>query len=266
MGLCKEFIDFLEMAEKRTVASEAAEEYLNQRFDSIEASLARIESEGNFITAKGKKELMHSLDEAVEEAAEVFRSYGFMYTRWPNQRDLELRNRIDNLVIKKESDSAHLGGPAEVFEVVERPADLIRGELIWLDVTSNGYPSQRFKLSADRNRQMIEMRPGSDPSTRFRILDLSTGEFEIFPLPAEALEIVSTERYRFDWDSDGRLLIFSYAGNGIVIGASGDFEEFSYNAIEGTEFFDHDYSGGMDCFANREGNCMCSTTRYNPEC
>jgi len=135
LGLCKEFIDFLERAEKRTVASEAAEEYLNQRFDSIEASLARIESEGNFITAKGKKELIHSLDEAVEEAAEVFRSYGFMYTRWPNQRDLELRNRIDNLVIKKESNSVHYENPAEVFEVVERPADLIRGELIWLDVT-----------------------------------------------------------------------------------------------------------------------------------
>jgi len=253
LGLCEEFMDFMERVEKRTMAYEAAEEYLNQRLDSIEASLARIESEGTFVTAEGKKELINSLDKAVEEAKEIFRSYGLMYTRWSNQRELQLRNRIDNLVIKKEIDSSHFKTHSEEFSIVERPADMIRGELIWLDVTSNGYPSQRFELSADRNRLMIEMRPGSDPSTRFRILDLSTGEFEIFPLPAEALEIVSTERYRFDWDSDGRLLIYSYAGNGIVIGASGDFEEFSYIAIEGTEFFDHDYSGRYGLFREPRG-------------
>ena len=135
VGTLEEFMDFLEMVEKRKAASEAAEEYLNQRLDSIEASLAKVESEGNFVTAKGKKELIDSLDKAVEEATEVFRSYGFMYTRWSNQRELQLRDRVDNLVIKKESNSVHYENPAEVFEVVERPADLIRGELIWLDVT-----------------------------------------------------------------------------------------------------------------------------------
>jgi len=253
LGLCKEFIDFLERAEKRTVASEAAEEYLNQRFDSIEASLARIESEGNFITAKGKKELIHSLDEAVEEAAEVFRSYGFMYTRWPNQRDLELRNRIDNLVIKKESNSVHYENPAEVFEVVERPADLIRGELIWLDVASNGYHSQRSQLSFDRNRLIIEMRAGSDPSTRFKVYDLDAGEYDVFALPFEAVQIVWTDQYNYKWGDDEILTIYSHTGQAVSVNRAGKFSEFSYSSVNGLEFFGFSDTGNFGLFRGQRG-------------
>jgi hypothetical protein len=48
-------------------------------------------------------------------------------------------------------------------------------------------------------------------------------------------------------------LIFSYAGTGIVIEASGDFQEFSYNAIEGMEFFGHDCSGRYGLFSEPRG-------------
>jgi len=50
-------------------------------------------------------------------------------------------------------------------------------------------------LSFDRNRLITVMRAGSDPSTRFKVYGLDAGEYEVFALPFEAVQIVSTDQY-----------------------------------------------------------------------
>jgi len=39
------------------------------------------------------------------------------------------------------------------------------------------------------------MRAGSDPSTRFKVYDLDAGEYDVFALPLEAVQIVWTDQY-----------------------------------------------------------------------
>lgn len=254
LALCSEFRSFLQTVTKRKEASAVANRSLNTSLDSLEIWLSQIEDKGGFTTSDRKAELLAFLDSSVEEATEIFRSYGFIYSRWTNERDVRIRQRIENLTVLETNNASWQPDVlATDLRVIERPSNLIQGELIWLDVAERGYPSQRFAISTDGKYFLLEMSRGSDPSTRFRTIDLSTGEFDVFPLPAEALEIILTEQYRFDWDSDGRLLIFSYAGTGIVIEASGDFQEFSYNAIEGMEFFGHDCSGRYGLFSEPRG-------------
>jgi len=210
LALCSEFRSFLERITKREEASAAANSSLNTSLDSLEIWLSEIEANGGSTTSDRKAELLAFLESSVEEATEIFRSYGFIYSRWTNEREAGIRERIDNLkVLDMNNASWQPDVTATDLRVIERPSNLIQGELIWLDVTSNGYPSLRFELSADKNRLMIEMRPGSDPSTRFRIYDLAVGEFELFPLPPEAVELLSTEQYNFKWGEDEGLTIYS---------------------------------------------------------
>ena len=254
LNLCSEFRGFLEKVTKREEASAAANSSLNKSLDSLEVWLSEIEDSGGSTTGERKAELLTFLDSSVEEATEIFRSYGFIYSRWTNEREAEIRERIENLTVL-ESNNASWGQDVTTTDlgVIERPSNLIQGELIWLDVAERGYPSQRFSVSSDGKYLLIEMSRGSNYSTRFRILDLSTGEFDIFPLPEEALKIISTEQYSFDWERDERLLIFSFAGTVIAVEASGDFQEFSYNVIEGMEFFGHDFTGKYGLFREPRG-------------
>lgn len=170
------------------------------------------------------------LAEATEKATEIFKSYGFDYTNWSSPRERELRSRIENIRVLESNVGQSVGKTTNKFREIEKPKKIIFGDLVWLNVMKDGYPSYRFRLSTDGKKLLIER--NNDPGKRFSLYNIEKGTLEEFPLPEPVVAILSNG-YNFEWISDDKVYIYAYSGEGFEIDKSGGCKDKPVTTIKG---------------------------------
>lgn len=230
LNLCERFEQFLKKVERRAKAAEEADRVLDSYLDKIQVKVEAIEKAGGYTTGEKKEELVKLLAEATEKATEIFKSYGFDYTNWSSPRERELRSRIENIRVLESNVGQSVGKTTNKFREIEKPKKIIFGDLVWLNVMKDGYPSYRFRLSTDGKKLLIER--NNDPGKRFSLYNIEKGTLEEFPLPEPVVAILSNG-YNFEWISDDKVYIYAYSGEGFEIDKSGGCKDKPVTTIKG---------------------------------
>lgn len=245
LKLVESFRDFLKGAETKSLAAKEADKVMEKYLKRIEPEIEVIVSKGNFVTREKKEELLKILNEGHQKAVEVIKSYGVDAGFWYSAREEEIRRKIEDMVIREAKVGTQSSKTEGSFDVIEKPAKLIQGEIVWLDVMNKGYPGYRFALSPSGEKLLIELQQNtSTPEQRFRLYNLRTQKFEQLTLPSEAVELISNDGYNFRWTADNELYIYSYNGEGFVISDAGNVvERKSITTITGVALYGTSPSG-----------------------
>ncbi|ACR79235.1 hypothetical protein [Kosmotoga olearia] len=230
LNLCERYEQFLEMAEKREKAAKEADRVLDSYLDKIQAEVEAIEKAGGYTTSEKKEELIRLLAEAVEKATETFKSYGFEYSNWSSSRERNLRSRIENIRVLESNVGQSVGKTTNKFREIEKPEKITLGDLVWLNVMKDGYPSYRFRLSPDGKKLLIERNNNSGNS--FSLYNIETGTLDEFPL-SEPVKAILSKGYNFDWISEDKIYLYAYSGEGFEIDKSGSYKDRPVTTIKG---------------------------------
>lgn len=235
LNLCQRFEEFIKNAEKRVRAADEADRVLNAYLDKVEAEVKSIEKAGGFTTLTKKESLAKLLAEAEEKAIEAFKSYGFECTSWRSSRWWDLKRRIENISVPEGKVGQAAEGDTSSFPSIEKPERIIFGDLVWLNVMKNGYPTYRFSLSPDGKKLLIERQTG------FSLYNIEKKTLKEFPLP-EPVKAILSGGYNFKWISKDKVYFYAYNGEGFEIDESGSYKERPVTTIQGMDLILHDFS------------------------
>lgn len=235
LNLCQRFEKFIKDAEERVKATNEADRVLNTYLDKVEIEVESIEKAGGFTTLTKKEALTELLTEAEKKAIEAFQSYGFECTSWRSSRWWDLKRRIESISVPEEKVGQAVEGNASSFPSIEKPERIIFGDLVWLNVMQDGYPTHRFSLSPDGKKLLIERQTG------FSLYNIETKTLEEFSLP-EPVKATLSRDYNFEWISEDEVYFYAYNGEGFEIDESGSYKEKPVTTIQGMGFILHSFS------------------------